>query len=124
MVVFVMWLLLALIVGFVAQAKGRSGFGWFLLSVVISPIISLIILLVLSVGSGSSQVTVDPPSSTTRCDECREVIRRDAKRCKHCGAERVPEVFVQRAKPRVSQPVAMLIIAAGVIILITQCQPG
>ncbi|MCQ2339567.1 MAG: SHOCT domain-containing protein [Paludibacteraceae bacterium] len=43
--IFLGWLILSIIVACIASSKGRSGFGWFCLSMLISPLISLIILL-------------------------------------------------------------------------------
>ncbi len=40
------WLMLALLVGLLANSRGRSGFGYFLLSTVLSPLLGVIILLV------------------------------------------------------------------------------
>ncbi|UIB81324.1 hypothetical protein [Flyfo podovirus Tbat2_2] len=44
---FIAWLVLSVIVGVVAQLKNRSIFGWILLSLIISPLISVVLLLVL-----------------------------------------------------------------------------
>lgn len=46
---FIAWLVLSVIVGVVAQLKNRSIFGWILLSLIISPLISVVLLLVLPV---------------------------------------------------------------------------
>ena len=42
MEVFILWLGVSILVGFIASGKGRSGFGWFVISVLLSPIIGLI----------------------------------------------------------------------------------
>lgn len=39
------WLPIAIIVGVAANARGRSGFGWFLLAVLVSPLIAGLLLL-------------------------------------------------------------------------------
>lgn len=44
---FIAWLVLSVTVGVVAQLKNRSIFGWILLSLIISPLISVVLLLVL-----------------------------------------------------------------------------
>ena len=46
---FIAWLVLSAFVGVVAQLKNRSILGWILLSLVISPLISVLLLLVLPV---------------------------------------------------------------------------
>lgn len=52
---FLFWILLAIIIGVVASKKGRSGLGYFTLSILFSPIISLLILLILTLNSGDSK---------------------------------------------------------------------
>jgi hypothetical protein len=47
MELFLFWLILSIVVGVFAGSKNRSGFGWFVLSLFISPIITLILLAVL-----------------------------------------------------------------------------
>lgn len=44
--ILIIWLLLCVGVGVIADSRGRSGFGYFLLSVVLSPLIGLIVVLV------------------------------------------------------------------------------
>lgn len=44
--IIVVWLLLAAGVGFLADARGRNFFGYFLLSAVLSPLLGLIVVLV------------------------------------------------------------------------------
>jgi hypothetical protein len=41
------WFILSVVVGVFAGTKNRSGFGWFILSLFISPIITLILLAIL-----------------------------------------------------------------------------
>jgi hypothetical protein len=44
----IFWFLFAIVVGIAASSRGRSGFGWFLLSCLISPLLGLILVLVLA----------------------------------------------------------------------------
>lgn len=45
MQVFVLWIIFAIVVGALANKRGRSAVGWFFLALIISPLISCIILL-------------------------------------------------------------------------------
>lgn len=45
--IFLFWLVLAVAVGAAANARGRSGIGWFILAVLISPVLALIFLIAL-----------------------------------------------------------------------------
>ena len=44
MAIFILWPLLALVVAAAAQSRGRSGLGWFILAVVLSPLVGLILV--------------------------------------------------------------------------------
>src|SRR4051812_24078098 len=44
MEVALFWIIFAAAAGFIASQRGRSGVGWFLLSIVISPLIAVIIV--------------------------------------------------------------------------------
>jgi uncharacterized membrane-anchored protein len=63
MEVILIWLILSIVAGAYAQSKNRSGFGWFLLSILLSPIIILIILAILS------NRTTPPKSLEARLEE-------------------------------------------------------
>lgn len=47
MEIFILWLVFAGLVGALASSRGRSGFGFFLLSVLLSPLVGLVIVLVI-----------------------------------------------------------------------------
>lgn len=70
------WLVLAVCVGALASSRERSALGWFLLALVISPLLAGIALLVVGTGGASK-----------RCPACRELVRADALKCKHCGED-------------------------------------
>ena len=46
--IFLFWSVGAIIVGIVASNKGRSGFGWFVLGLLISPLLSGLLVLAVS----------------------------------------------------------------------------
>jgi len=45
--VVIIWFVLAIVIGVAAQRRDRSGFGWFLLAILLSPLIVGILLAVL-----------------------------------------------------------------------------
>jgi hypothetical protein len=47
MELFLFWFMFSIVVGVFAGTKNRTGFGWFLLSLIISPIITFILVAVL-----------------------------------------------------------------------------
>ena len=52
MLLLFFWLLFAAIVGWLAYQKGRSAFGLFLISVVFTPVIGLIVVVLMKPGEG------------------------------------------------------------------------
>ena len=72
----VVWFGLAVCIGALASRRERSGFGWFVLALVISPVLAGVLLLLMGEGA-----------ATKRCPACRELVRADAIKCKHCGED-------------------------------------
>jgi hypothetical protein len=82
------WLGASVLIGFAAAARNRSGFGWMLLALIVSPLLALIVLLLMRRGDdGQRAATAD---THRHCPECRELVRLDARRCKHCGSVIAP----------------------------------
>jgi RNA polymerase subunit RPABC4/transcription elongation factor Spt4 len=84
---FIFWFGLCVAVAILASKRGRSGFGWFLFSFFLSPLLGLIFVLILDKKNGGDSQEVSAPANTLRnCPECKELIRKDARKCKHCGS--------------------------------------
>lgn len=80
------WAFLAALVGYMAATFNRSGFLYFVLSLILSPVIGLIVLLI------SGKKTDKPtPATHVKCPDCRELVLQDASKCKHCGCALVPQ---------------------------------
>lgn len=90
MMVMMFWILCGLAAAFVANAKGRSGFGWLLLGLLFGPIALL----------ASAVASPDRTSRERRetrallqsgkgrpCPACAEVIRAEASRCRYCNSD-------------------------------------
>jgi hypothetical protein len=88
MEIFLVWFGLSCIAGYVGGNKGHSGFAFFLLSLIFSPLIGLTSALV------AKDLTKEPaPSEKThlKCPDCAELVLKEAKVCKHCHAKLVPQ---------------------------------
>ena len=90
------WLVCSIVIGVIASSRGRSGFGWFLIATLLSPLIGLILVLVFpkrgqaatAVDEAGEKITTE---SHVRCPDCRELVRKDARKCKHCGTALIPQ---------------------------------
>jgi hypothetical protein len=54
-----LWLVLAFCVAAAANARGRNPIGWFLISVILSPLISLLLLIAFPVQAGGGAHNID-----------------------------------------------------------------
>ena len=71
--VLLSWIFLSILVGAVASLKKkRDGLHWFFLSLVITPLIAFIVILVAG-------------STLKRCPKCAEEVKKDAVVCRFCG---------------------------------------
>ncbi|TIL91461.1 MAG: zinc ribbon domain-containing protein [Mesorhizobium sp.] len=87
---------LAFIVGIAAQNyRGRRGTPWFLLSLIISPILAGLLLLAskdnrqasVVVATISEERETNGPIFEKTCPECAEQVKVDAKICRFCRHE-------------------------------------
>ena len=62
MEIFFFWFICAVVVGIIANSRGRSGFGWFLLSAVFSPLLMGILVLALGRPKGQESGPAESPS--------------------------------------------------------------
>lgn len=92
---FFAWLILAALVGYWAHTRGRFGFGWGIISLMLSPLIGGLIVAVLP-KAGKAAYAKDElgrpitPDTHVHCPDCRELVRKDARKCKHCHTALTP----------------------------------
>lgn len=88
------WLVIAFFAAGIAQAKGRSTVGWFVLGLFLGPLALLVAALPSRRADVEHAEAARGDSRTLRlCPSCAEPIRREATRCRHCGTEVTPEPY-------------------------------
>jgi hypothetical protein len=85
---FLFWFGIAVITGIAASARGRSGFGWFLLGLLFSLLALIAVLVLPSRIPGPNTPT---PETHLRCPDCKELVLKEARVCKHCGCKLIPQ---------------------------------
>ena len=79
------YLMLAVAAAHYAGQKGRSGILWFLLSLLISPLITLLVLAAL----GPDNKGLISSGALKKCPQCAEMIQAEAKICRYCRTDLV-----------------------------------
>jgi hypothetical protein len=92
------WFGFAFVCGVMASRAGRSGFGYFILACIISPLLCFLLLAVLgkAPGDGSPEPGAPTPETHVKCPDCRELVLKDARVCKHCHCRLIPQTETHR----------------------------
>lgn len=88
MEILLLWLAFAITSAIVAASRGRSGFGWFLLGCIFGFFALIVVALLPSKKRDPNAPT---PETHVKCPDCRELVIRDARKCKHCGVSLIPQ---------------------------------
>lgn len=112
----ILWVFLSAVAASIAQGKGRSGAGFFFLSIILSPLIGVIAALVAKPDKVHIENEELWSGSSKKCPHCAELIKKEAKVCRYCGRE-LPVVTAtpKKALKKESQGIVYIL---GVVFLV------
>lgn len=113
MEIIIFWILFAIAVGMLASKRGRNGGSWFLLSLLASPLIGIIFLLV------TKDISKDDGERAS-CPKCSEKVLISASICPHCKSDllndNVFQYAVKEIRVKPAEDTKNLIIGIGFIV--------
>lgn len=77
------WVAASVVIGIAGASRGRSGVGWFLIALLISPLLAAVLVFALERRGVADTERAD----LVKCPECAELVQAEAIKCKHCGAD-------------------------------------
>jgi Na+/melibiose symporter-like transporter len=98
-VLVVLWVLFAFVPAILAYQKGRNALGWFMLALVLSPLLALLFVAVLP-----NLYERRERASRVPCPFCKELIKRDTVRCPHCRSDLAVEPPATTRRPTRTTP--------------------
>lgn len=104
---FVLWIICGVVTGVIGSAKGRDGFGWFLLGCVLGIFGVILVACMPSLKAQPVQMMALEPAPRAEprmqrvkiCPDCAEEVLADARICKHCRHEFRPDTSPLSHRP-------------------------
>jgi uncharacterized membrane protein YhdT len=84
LIFLITWVIFALVIGSFASSKGRDSGRWFVISILLSPIIAGLLVLI---SKDISEQEALRDGLLKKCLYCAEPVKKEATKCKHCGAD-------------------------------------
>ena len=81
------WIVFSFIVALLADKWHHSGFKYFFISLLLSPLVGIIFLLFSGKKSDALEKEQIINNKLTKCPFCKELVKPDAIKCKHCGSD-------------------------------------
>ena len=82
------YIVICFLIAYFASARGRSGLAWFVLTLLTTPLVTIVIL---ALTDDLSKKDKPHPNTHIKCPDCAELIKKEARVCKHCGCKLIPQ---------------------------------
>jgi len=103
----IVYIIFSFFAGTITENSGRSKFWFFVISIVLSPVLRIISALLVKENIEVLEETSIFNGTHKRCPKCAEVIKGKAIICKHCGAESIAIEAIPLVVPETNPPVAI-----------------
>ncbi len=91
------WIGLSIVAAVIASRKGRSGWGYFFLALLLSPLLGVIFAVLASPNIKVVEMMQVNRGEAKKCPYCAEMIKREAKICRFCGRDIIEEAQAAEA---------------------------
>lgn len=81
------WLIFCVLVAAYANQKGLSALGFFILSLLLSPLIGILVALIQPNNEQVLSSRMLSSGKCRQCPDCAELVKSKARVCKHCGRD-------------------------------------
>jgi hypothetical protein len=88
--IFVLWFTAAVLIGAWSQSRGRSGGVLFLASLLLSPIVGALIVLIQGTDEKFIERAAIQAGGLRKCPSCAELVKAEAIKCRFCGEALTP----------------------------------